>query len=262
MKKIIALPETVLKLFKHIIAGKPGRREVLNARFSSYRLTAFPAKKTLLICALFLPAGLLVSCKTEKDITTQGSVLPIDQHTRISSGFGETSANKATTNKAVEGLNIKKELDVYNIPMLPDVTVMPWRDYYQSFNRNADKLSPEALAYCKKTLIEVYEIYREKVQPAEMMQLFSLLQNFTDKKYSGYKVIYYYLVWFRDSGLFNDQWRAIQAKVAGYAVAAKPDPSKPDSEILEKNPQFKAEVQRLIEMMKDRDSYIEKIKAL
>lgn len=216
-------------------------------------------KNIILFC--FASAIAFISCRTEKNITRNGSILPVDKNTRISSGFAEQPA-KGEPNRAIAALNIKKELDIYNISMVPDPTVLPWRDYHRSYNAIENKLSAATLTYCKKTLLEVYEIYKDNVQPTEMMNTFSLLKEFIDKKYGGYKVIYNYLKWFKESGLFNDQWKALQAKVAGYAVASKPDPSKPDSEIFSTNPEFKAEMLRMIELMKERDSYIEKIKAL
>lgn len=203
---------------------------------------------------------LLISCKTEKEISTSQTFFGDQKKAHTTSSFSGSTEN--SSNPAITSLQIKKELEANNIQYYPDKAIIPWREYQQSFTKPDKRLSDLALLYCKRNLIEIYEIYKDNLQLSEITSVLAIVKELTDRKYSGYKTLYNYLKWFKETGMFSTQWRAIQQKISTYAVVSKPDPTKHDSEILNQNPEFKAELLRIVEQLKERDSYIEKIRML
>jgi hypothetical protein len=216
--------------------------------------------KTQIIFTALTACILITSCKQEKEIAKTEPVLQITEKTAFSSGF---NAPAQTGNKTRDYMAYRKELAAQNVPL--DVTVFAkndWKQFYSKYQQAKPQLSEGAQLYCERMQIEYFELYNQALSKPDKQIVLNLISHLADHKYGGFKQLYYYLNWFKSESNDFTGWETVLNKVKSYAVVSKPDPSKPDSPELEQNPALKAELQRMVAALKERDGYVEKIKAL
>jgi hypothetical protein len=208
-----------------------------------------------------------MSCSTEKAITKTEPVLQINEKSKISSGYLNDNLNKENVNTKStleRNISIREELTKNGIPVeINQFNLSNWKEYYNSFSSKENQITLNAKLYCYRKLVENFSLYTLSLSPFDKKSVYSVIKTLVANKWSGYKVIYDYLNFFKNNESDFTNWREIQISFKSYGKVLTPIKSnQPDSEVLNQNPEFKKEVLTMIQKLEENNSYVKNILAL
>ncbi len=217
--------------------------------------------KYLVMSPVILFAFLMAGCKPEKVVATKRQSLFQEQPSNH-----VTSANpfvSDNTNSLEAKITFQKEMTENSLPKShPETTYTTWQSYNELYQTTVQNLSPLTKQYCSQLFISAYAL----AEPSPSTELKSITKSHLDfliaQKFSGYKLLYQSLSWLKNCGEI-DYANNLKSSILIYAkpLMRPVDPKIQDSKEVLQNENLKQELDRAFAVMKDNDSYIEKIKA-
>jgi len=203
------------------------------------------------------------ACRPEKDIQKKStSRLFENQNIKVSGiNTGESTSFPSRVNG---GKQFVEELRLNSIPqVLPNDDYPDWISFKNFYYSKKETLSNSVSQFCSEQLLRSYNLLSIANGNKSAKQV--IIENLTflaNNKYQGYKLIYYHLLWMKENNI--DEYINIRNQVVSYAkpILGAPNPNLKNDPRIEANPEFKAEMEKMLLQVKQNDAFIEKIKLL
>lgn len=218
--------------------------------------------KYLKIYSIAVFAVLMAGCKSEKVIATkQQSLFQEQPSNHVTSANPFVSDN---SNSFEAKITFQKEMDENNLPKShPEIIYTTWQSYNDLYQTKAQNLSSLTKQFCSQLFISTY-VLSESNPTTELKSIAKSHWDFLiSQKYSGYKLLYQSLEWLKT----NNEGEYANVLKNAILLYAKPvmkpvDPKIQDSKVVLQNENLKKELDRAFAVIRENDSYIEKIKEL
>lgn len=202
-----------------------------------------------------------ISCKPERIIQRSNEGL-FKENLSNTSGLNNTFIVDNSNSKEAKS-KMLREIVLNNLPTSsPQLKYPTWQSYNIIYETTIKNLSSLTQQYCSELFLSSYNIPSQPKKNDLIKTVESHISYLITQNYRGYKLLYQTMVWLKKCGEINFVNTA-KIKLVAYAKPLNaPEPNKHDNKMVLENENLKKELDRMLTIMKENDTYISKINAL
>ncbi len=218
-------------------------------------------KNFIFILGILITA-FMSSCKPEKVITKNQESLfkePLSNQVISRNSFIVDNSNSSESKG-----KMLEELVGNQLPMSAPQTKYPtWQSYNDVYKMRVQNLSPLTKQFCSQLFLSSYNIPMQPNSTELTSVVESHIEYLVSQNFKGYKLLYQTMVWLKSNGE-NSFVNNTKSKIASYAkpTIGPSNPKQPDSKIVLENEKLKQDLDKMLNAMKENDSYLLKIQEL